>query len=398
MTEPAYNIAHVLPWPSIGGTELATLRIAQALSGGQFRHVAFCLDDAAPVRDLFRASGFETARYAAVPPSYRHPKAFLRNSYGLAREFKRRNVSVVHCSDLLAGFYAGLAGRLAGLPILCHVRCAFEEISRRDRSFLWPISKFAFVSRDAWEKFGHNVAARRGVVVYDGLDAGARDADAGAEVRREFRIDGDVKIVGMVARVAPAKDYATLARAARRVAESGARVRFMIVGDHSGTADYRAHYEEVKRVLADCGVADSFIFTGFREDVARLVAAMDVFVLSTHREGLPLVILEAMAQGVPVVATAVGGVPEVVRHGETGLLHAHGDDDDLAAQLASLLRDEARADELGEAGRRFVRTNFNREQFAGNMEQLYRELLRLGPARAGEPLGAGGALGEAKRN
>jgi glycosyltransferase involved in cell wall biosynthesis len=386
MKKPVYNVAHVLPWPSVGGTELATLRIAQAVEPSGFRGVAFCLAEAEPVRELFRAGGFETVAYEPVPPSYLHPRAFLRNSLALAREFRRRRVRLVHCSDVLAGFYAALAGRLAGVPVLCHVRCVFEEVPRRERGFLAPVTKFAFVSRDAWRRFGHKVSARRGLVVYDGVEVGAhaRDEEARAGVRREFGLDADAKIVGMVARVAPAKDFETLAKAAARVLEVEPGVRFMVVGDNSREAPYRAHYEEVRAMLDARGLTRSFIFTGFREDVARLINAFDVFVLSTHGEGLPLVILEALARGVPVAATEVGGIPEVVRHGETGLLHAHGDDAALAEHLRALLSDEARAAALGEAGRRHVGSEFGRERFAREMTSLYRELLgeRAGARRA----------------
>jgi glycosyltransferase involved in cell wall biosynthesis len=385
MKKPVYNVAHVLPWPSVGGTELATLRIAQAVESAGFRSVAFCLAEGQPVRELFRAAGFETARYEGVPPSYLHPRAFLRNSLALAREFRRRRVRLVHCSDVLAGFYAALAGRLAGVPVLCHVRCVFADVPRRERGFLAPVSKFAFVSRDAWAKFGHKVSARRGRVVYDGVEVSAQARDeegrialaeeARAGVRREFGLEAGVKTVGMVARVAPAKDFETLAKAAARVLEAEPGVRFMVVGDNSREAPYRAHYQEVKAMLDARGLTDSFIFTGFREDVARFVSAFDVFVLSTHGEGLPLVVLEAMARGVPVAATGVGGIPEVIRHGENGLLHAHGDDAALAEHLRSLLSDEVGAAELGEAGRRHVESEFGLERFAREMTNLYRELL-----------------------
>ena len=399
MTQPVYNVAHVLPWPSVGGTEWATLRVAQAVEAEGFRSVAFCLTGAGPVREMFRAAGFETAEYEAVEPSYRRPKDYLRASWRLAREFRRRGVALVHCADVAAGYYTALAGRLAGAPVLCHVRNRFDDLSRRDQSFLRPVSRFAFVSRDTWRHFALKVGPGRGAVVYDGFDAAPCPAagDDARGVRRELGVPDDCKLIGMVARVAPQKDYRTLARAAARVAAAYPRVRFVVVGDYEAEEAHRRHYEDVRGWLRESGVTPHFIFAGFREDVARVLNAMDVFVLCTHHEGLPLVLLEAMAQALPVVATAVDGIPELVRDGETGLLHAHEDDAGLAAHLTSLLRDEARARALGEAGRRFVRSNFNQEQFARSMAELYRDLLRLGPPRPGAGPRAG-ALKEAGRN
>lgn len=378
MSKSRYQIAHVLPWPGVGGVERATLRIAQAVTGSEFKHVAFCLKGATPVREMFETAGFETVEYEAAEPSYRHPKDYLRASWQLARQFRANAIDLIACADMLAGYRTSLAARLARVPLVCHVRGRFEDLTRRDRSFLRGIKKFVFVSHNTWESFGHKVSPRHGAVIYDGVDISEGVGSAEAEsVRTEFDIPHDAKIIGMVARVAPAKDYPTLIRAAARIARVNPHVRFLIVGEHSGVEQYREHYEEVKGWLAEHAVASHFIFTDFRTDVTRMIAAMDIFVLSTHSEGLPLVIMEAMAQGVPVVATRIGGIPEIITDGETGLLHQHGDDAQLAAQLLSLLEDDGRRGMIGEAGRRFVKTNFSRERFSEEMTHFYREMLGL---------------------
>jgi glycosyltransferase involved in cell wall biosynthesis len=380
MRQPPYKIAHILPWSSVGGVEQATLRIAQATEGDGFRSTAFCLPDADVVADMFAAADFQVARYEAVEPSYRHPQAFLRASFRLAGELKRRRIDLVHCADLLAAHRTAFAAWLARVPVLCHIRCRFGEMSRRDQSFLWYVNRFVFVSHQTWRQFGYDVNANRGTVVYDGLEVDADEAHATAardSARREFGIADDIKLVGMVARVAPAKDYETLIKAARQVVDRNAKVRFMVIGDCSSMPAYREHYEKVKIMLAEQGVAGHFIFTDFRSDVAHVIHALDVFTLSTHDEGLPLVILEAMAAAKPVVATAVGGIPEVVSSGETGLLYTHRDHAQLAAHLLSLLDDEKRAANLGQAGRRHVEANFSRQRFAANMIELYRQTLHI---------------------
>lgn len=376
MSKSRHKIAHILPWPSIGGTEHATLRIAQATDGEEFQHMAFHLEGADAARELFADAGFETAAYRAVEPSYRRPKGFLRASFQLSRELKRRNIDLMHCADLLAGHYAAVAGKLARLPVLCHIRNRFEVISRRDQSFLLPVDKFAFVSKDTWKHFGYKVSAQRGLVVYDGIEVSeAIDISAGQEVRRELNIPADSPVIGMVARVAPQKDYATLAKAAARIVAVHPSTRFLIVGDYEQVASHREYYGEVKRMLAESNVTPYFIFAGFREDVPRLISAFDIFVLSTHWEGLPLVILEGMAQAKPVIATDVDGIPEIVLNETTGLLHSHENDEQLAAQVLSLLENKERAAILGEAGREFVRAEWSRERFAKDMKSIYHEML-----------------------
>lgn len=366
-----------MPWPCVGGVERATARMARWTEGDEFKHIAFCLKEARPVAEMFEQEGIEVVEYEAAEPSYRHPKDYLSASSELARKLKEHRVDLMHCADLLAAHRSTLAALIARVPVISHIRGRFEEISRRDRSFLLPVKRFVFVSENTRQAFGHQVGAERGVVIYDGIDVKERDEHAEQSVRAEFDIPKDAKIVGMVARVAPAKDYPTLIRAAARVCALQPNVRFLIVGEHSGVEAYREHFEEVSRLIEENGLAPYFIFTDFREDVQRLTAAMDVFALSTHMEGLPLVILEAMAQGRAVVATAVGGIPEIVRHEETGLLFQHEDDEQLAAQLISLLSDEEKRERLGRAGCEFVKANFGLERFVLGMTGLYREVLGL---------------------
>lgn len=391
-TTEGRHVAHVLPWDTVGGTEHATVRVARAAAGYGFRSTAFCPSASGPVAEIFRAAGFEVAPYEPVELGLRRPHNFALASVRLAREFRRRGVGLVHCADVLGAHYAALAGRLAGVPVVCQVRSRYAVLPRRERNLLRFVSRFVFVSRDTWRHFTFPVAPHKGAVVYDGIDASDAAAHSPAEaraVREEFRIPEGVKVVGMVARLARQKDYPTLARAAARVVAEYPEVRFMVVGDNSLSADHRAHYAEVAGVLESLGVARHFVFTGFREDVSRLMSAFDVFVLSTHAEGLPLVILEAMAGARPVVATAVDGVPEVVKDGETGLVHAHEDDEGLAAALLSVLRDEALAARLGDAGRAFVRANFTRESFAAGIAAVYESVLGRGVTPA--PAGAAGA-------
>lgn len=371
------RVAHVLPWPAVGGIEVATLRIARAARERGIESVAFCPGLESPIARQFAAENFEIASYRRVEPSVRRPLRFLQNSLWFAAEFRRRRIDLVHCSDILGAYYAGLGGRLARLPVLSHVRTRYDELPVREQRFLRPVQHFAFVSRDTWDRFSIPVPEHRATVVYDGIEVDRRGD--GEEDRRdicdEFAIPSEATIVGMIARVAPQKDYITLIRAAARLVESRQDIRFLIVGENAAVESYRVHFAEVQHAIAAAGLERFFIFTGFRADVPRFMRALDIFVLSTHAEGLPLVILEAMAHGKPVVATNVDGVPEVVVDGRTGLLHPHQDDRALADALGSLLEDPQRAAQMGEAGRAHVRLHFSERSFGDAVERLYRTLL-----------------------
>lgn len=371
------RVGHVLPFSDVGGTEIATLRVARAAREQGYQNVAFIPTEADRVRELFGEAGIESVTFDLVDPSYRSPSAFVANTRRLAREFSRLGIRLVHCSDVPAAFYAGYAARLAHLPLLCHVRNRYAEMSLRDRSVLLPVQKFAFVSADTWRHFAHRVSRRRGVVLYDGIDVAAAPprAEDGAALRAELGIPDGVPIVGMVARVAYQKDYPTLVKAAARVIATHGDVRFVVIGDCSSEANYRAHHLEVLRQAEASGVRSRFIFTDFRKDVPRFLDLMDIFVLSTHWEGFPLVLLEAMAHARPIVATAVDGIPELVTDQETGRLFPHEDAEALTECLLDLLRSPAKAGAMGRAGRAHVARHFSRETFTRNVGRLYATLL-----------------------
>lgn len=374
----ARRVAHVLAWPTVAGTEISTLRIAQTLSGPDFQHVAFCSTAAAAVESFFHAAGFPTATYRSVDLSYRKPRAFLQASFNLAHKFSRQRIDLVHCSDLMAGLRAAPAARLARLPVLCHIRNPHPDVGRHDRPLLWAANRFIFVSRHAWQTFSYPVSTDRGSLVYDGIERSPIDREVARQrLRAQFSIPPDTKLVGMVGRLAAQKDYPTLIRAAARVLSVYPNVRFLVVGDHTTTDDFRQHYQVLTQLVAQLRIEPYVIFAGFRDDVPHVVSGLDISVLATHFEGFGLVLVEAMAQGTPVIGTAVGGVTEIIADRETGLLHGHADDADLASKILTLLSNEVLAQRLASAGQRFVEERFSMDRFATGIAHVYRRMLSM---------------------
>src|SRR5262249_38290082 len=126
------RIAHLLLWPNIGGGEIATLRVARALEeGDEYQNIAFCHGENTDVARLFDEQGIETTDYQSGDFSYRHPAPFISSAFALAAKFRRHCVDLVHCSDLHGAYHAGLAARIARIPIICHVRSNFMQIPAR---------------------------------------------------------------------------------------------------------------------------------------------------------------------------------------------------------------------------------------------------------------------------
>lgn len=369
------TIAHFMPWSGMGGVEIATLRLTAA-TRNKFRHVAFCLHDATSLIDAFKKSGIETVIYTPPQPSLRHASRFYKESLAVARQIRQVGADVVHFSDEKAATHNSLAALLAHTRRVCHFRVSYPSLPLRERLCLLPIQSFIFVSKEAKDTFAISLPESKARVVYDAIEIPADDMSAGtAVVRRELGIPEGAPVVGVVARVSRQKDYFTLANAAVEVLAKHPNARFLIVGDNSLVDLNRSHYEEVARKLQELGIADNFIFTGHRTDVPRLIAAMDLCVLCTHREGFPLSILETMAMRKPVIATSVGGIPEIIQPDVTGYLHEHGNGKELADAIMALIEDPEKAKRFGAAGAEHVRQNFSLQGFIDEISKVYSDVM-----------------------
>jgi glycosyltransferase involved in cell wall biosynthesis len=187
-------------------------------------------------------------------------------------------------------------------------------------------------------------------------------------------------LVGVVARLQPEKGVANFLKAAARVSEISPRARFLVVGD----GPLR---EELLNLVEHLGISERVRFLGYRTDSRALMGLMDLLVVPSLTEGSPLIVLEAMAAGVPVVASAVGGIPDQVRHGREGILVPPDDPDALGDALGALLRDPAYARRLGEAGRRRTENEFSHETLVRRIEAVYRAAIdgAAAPGVAREP-------------
>jgi glycosyltransferase involved in cell wall biosynthesis len=368
-------VAHLMPWSGMGGVEIATLRMVEAIRG-EFDQVAFCLPDA-KVTESFAEAGVPTVSYLPPALSVRSAAQYYRDSFVIARQLRSLGIDIVHFAETKAAEHNSLAATLAGCKMVCHVRNTYPELTLRQRLPLLPVDCFIFVSKEARREFGVSLDDAKARVIYDAIELPDDEAmGSRAAVRSELGIPEDCIVIGMVARVNPQKDYFTLAAAAAKVVGRQRNVRFLVVGDNSLVDMNRLHYKAVMEELDRLGIRDQFVFTGHRSDVYRLIAAMDISVLATHREGFGLCLAESMVMQKPVVATAVGGILDFVENDVTGLLYAHGDANGLADAILSLIHDRDSAERLGMAGYDYVERNYSRQKFVREISATYREVAR----------------------
>jgi len=300
---------------------------------------------------------------------------------GLVRLLRTDAPQVVHAHDPHATGAGLVATRLRRGPCLVTSR-------RVSLPLRGPLSRRKYAACDRVIAVSRAVArvllddglpARRLLVVHDGV-LDRRPEREGREALRDLGIPGDCPVIGNVAALTEHKDHETLLAAMPRVLEKVPAARLVVVG----AGELRGRLEARARRL---GLGERCVFTGFRTDLDRLIPAFSVLCLTSTTEGLGSSLLDAMCFGRPVVATETGGIPEVVRHGENGLLVPVGDSGALAAALAGLLLEADRGEALGRAGRRRFEQEFTAERMVDETLSLYDDLRGLSPVKQ-RPAGA----------
>jgi glycosyltransferase involved in cell wall biosynthesis len=373
---PRARVAHVLPWANIGGTELQTLRLAQAARELGYSNLIYVPTGAAKVRSLFTDADFEVLEYEQVQPSYTNPASFWRNSRALAASFRHRGIQIVHCSDILAAHFTAVGARTAGARAISHVRNHYPSIGRREKSFLLPVELFVFVSKNTRENFAFERGRKRSKILYDVPGVTYKPVADRAAARAQFGLPAQGHVFGMAARVSPQKDFPTLIQAAKTVAETLPDCSFLIAGDHQLEAPHRAHYETLLPLLEESGMRHRFFFAGFQSEMSPFYGAIDTFVLSSNWEGLPTVVLEAVMYGRPVVSTEVGGIAEAIQDGVNGFLVPPKSPEILADRLTQIATDPALAQRMAARAKETLAGTFGQERFLKQVDQLYSELMR----------------------
>jgi glycosyltransferase involved in cell wall biosynthesis len=286
----------------------------------------------------------------------------------LSRAMKRRRCRLIHFHDAHGLAVGAQAARMARVPL--------RIISRRVD---FPIRSLGKYTNDVDAIIAISDGVRKvlldaGVpfslvhVIPSGIDFSPfREAMSRDFLRREFSFAPDDYLVGIVAALEDHKGHTDLIQASRILKDQAPKIKFIVVG----TGSLRLKLDKQAQNL---GVDDIVFFLGFREDVPRILASLDLFVLSSHLEGMGSSLLDAMASRLPVVATQAGGIPEVVSHNETGLLVPPRNPEAFAQAILTLYRDRELAARLAKRGSDVVHQKFSAEAMAEKVIDLYQRL------------------------
>jgi glycosyltransferase involved in cell wall biosynthesis len=369
------RVAHLVIDGEVAGGQLVALQLAHALRD-RGDDAVFVSPTLGAFTERAEAEGFRVV-HGDVRRLHR-----LRGMLALSQRLHDEEVDLLHTHTLAAANALGrLAARWAKIPSVSHLHIEnyFRPATRwllrgADNRTARSAAALVAVSEDTKRAYERQGYPKRIEVVYNGVPLdGAEPSNSlllGSALRAELGIPDGAPLVGEIGRLCDVKGQRELIAALAQLPDA----RAVLVGAdiEQGGAFQTSLEDDAERL----GVRDRVVFTGRRDDTTGLLAELDVLALPSWTEGLPLVVLEAMAQRRPVVATPVGGTPEVVVDGETGLLVPPRDPDALAAALRRLLADPGLRQRMGEAGYERVRERFSADAMTRRVLAIYDEVLR----------------------
>lgn len=355
----------------IGGAERELLLILENLRRDGYGAVVVC-PDKGPLGEELERLGIEI-RYVPLP-AWRKVLAYPRRARGIRRlrdVITEVRPALIHVNDIWWVPQSLRANFGLGVPILAHVRQEIEPVKVR-RYRLNQVDGVLPVSRHVQQSLeAGGVNRERLWTIYSGLDMTRVPQKEGDHPRgRRFGVPDDVPLIGTVANLFPRKGYEVILKALPKILACFPMMQYIIIGQGD------SGYERTLRSLVHAmGLEKTVRFVGYQEEVYSCLAAMDIYVHPALMEGFGIAMLEAMAMEKPVVASRVGGIPEVVQDGVTGLLVPPGDPETLAAAILHLLEDPHTRHMMGMAGRERLEAHFTLEQTMKTLQAVYAELL-----------------------
>ncbi len=367
------KVVHIVENLRIGGLERVIASIVLGLDNSKYEVEVWCLVRGGEVAQELSSKGVLVKILGMN--SYHNPFQIL----ALSRVIRKENVYILHTHGYFGNTFGRLAAILAMTPvIIAHVHTTYHGFKKRhlliERLLSLFTDKIVCVSQ-AVRKFVVEVEGineKKTTLIYNGVGEPRSFEMVSDETvnRKSLGISDKDIVVIAVASLTPHKGHQILLEAARVVTKRYENVRFLIAGD----GPLRNELESYTR---EAGLSSKVVFTGQRKDVATLLSLGDFFVLpSIEREGLGIALIEAMAAGLPVIGTRLGGIPEVIEDRVNGLLVAPGNPGELATAIEKLASDRSMKAKMGMKAKQIYKLKFTADKMTWGIEFLYEDLLR----------------------
>ena len=370
------KVCHVAVADLWAGAEVHLVTLLLSLSRMQDLDVSAVLFTEGRAAQELRNAGIEVM----VISEQKH--GLIEILWKLAKHFRKHEFMIVHAHKPKDNLLSGVACRLTGVPYLVRTLHGswepfqgFEHLKIKIYEYLDRIankhlvSTIVAVTSKIQALLTHGYPREKVVCIHNGIDAESlqlrRDK---RNIRKDLNIGQEAVILGTVGRLTPVKGHVYLLKAMQTLVSKNKDVRLVIVGD----GPLR---NQLENLAVELQIEKNVLFVGHQNDACDFIDAMDVFVLPSLHEGIPMVLLEALALSRPVVASRTGGIPEVIEDGVSGLLVEAGNPMALAEALAVLTKDVARAEQLGKNGRVRVEQRFTSNVMAAKTADLYRRLV-----------------------
>jgi glycosyltransferase involved in cell wall biosynthesis len=380
---PLVKVLHIHTLPIISGSGLNTYLSMKGMNKAAYKADLACAPGGKLI-DLVQGQGMKVIPFENLVQPL-HPVKDVLILIDLIRFLKKERYHIVHTHNSKAGFVGRLAAKSASVPVIVHTvhGFAFHDREPAWRQMLFRnlerlashwCDRMIFISQPLieWALQERIVDRQKVLKIYSGIDLTHFHPVTDNEkksLRRKWGIREESAVIGIVSKLWEGKGHEILIRAFKELKEEINDAVLAIVGE-----GYL--HGKLVNLVHRLGLADSVIFTGFQMDVSEIMATFDVAVLPSLFEGMGRVLLEAMAMEKPVVASRVGGIPDLVHDGVNGILIAPGSVQELRSSLLKTLRNPVMAREMGKQGRKRIKAEFSVDTMVQSIQRVYHELLR----------------------
>jgi len=370
------TIFYITPSVEMLGARISLVELLSNIDRNRYRPVVICHRDGPLLKKLadidvkthiVRFGNWRKVKYWPLIPFA------LRELISLSQQ---ENVKLWHSNEFWSYPYARLAANRTGIPAISHFRCSRTHIQippRKIKNYLLPSADAIITVSKAQKRLFKEFSnlENRIRVIYNGVDFQRfKDAD-GLPLRAELKLKPDQLLIGIVGPVSEHKGVEDFIRAARFITQKYPDSVFLIVGPDRP----RAFLEKMKLLVSELNIGSSIRFTGFRKDIPEIMSALDFLITPSRIEAFGRVLLEGMAAGTPVIASQVGGIPEIISTRDLGVLVPPNSPDKLSSAVFDLMNDNQRRNRIIRFAQEHVKAHFSIESHTREIEEVYEHFL-----------------------